>query len=155
LVRKILETSGASINDPFEESTLLAHLLKPTRIYVRSLLALMHSECLQGAAHITGGGLPDNLPRVYSETLQAKIDLNTWKWPAIFQWLQTKGNVAQSEMLRTFNCGIGMVVIVCPTKLDEALQSLKEHGETPVVIGSLQTRLEGAPSVEFTGELSV
>ena len=155
LVRKVLEKSGVSISEPFEDSTLLAHLLKPTRIYVRSLLALMKAECLKGAAHITGGGLPDNLPRVYKETLQAHIDLNNWKWPAIFQWLQTQGNIAQSEMLRTFNCGIGMVVIVSAEKRDEALQILREHGETPAVIGHLQIRPEGAAGVEFVGELSV
>lgn len=149
LIRKIIETSGVSIDLPFEDSTLLAHFLKPTRIYVKSLLALMKKGYLRGAAHITGGGLPDNLPRVYRETLQAVVDLNTWSWPPIFQWLQAQGHVAQAEMLRTFNCGIGMVVIVAPDQQQEALQLLKEHGETPIVIGHLQTRMLDAPGVVF------
>ena len=151
LIRKVLEQTGTSLHEPFEGTTLLAHLLKPTRIYVRSLLALMQLGILRGAAHITGGGLPDNLPRVYRDTLQAQINLQAWQWPAIFQWIQQKGHITQAEMLHTFNCGLGMVLFVAPSALELALKSLQEHGEAPVVIGQLQARAADASSVIFEG----
>lgn len=151
LIRKILETSQSPLTQTLGDQTLLEHLLKPTRIYVKSLMALMKAGLLRGAAHITGGGLPDNIPRVYSDTLQANIDLNAWEWPAIFQWLQEKGNVSQAEMLRTFNCGLGMIVMVAPETVEAALACLREQGEDPMVIGALQPRPANEPGVHFQG----
>ena len=153
LIRKIVASTGASLSEAFEESTLLAHLLAPTRIYVKSLLALCKVGAMQAAAHITGGGLTENLPRVFGEHLQARIDLSSWQRPAIFDWLQKGGQIAQDEMLKTFNCGIGMVVIVSPERLNEALSLLQTMGESACVIGSLKARETNAPSVHFEGKL--
>lgn len=149
LIRKILEVTGASLTDPFEGKTLLDYLLAPTRIYVKPLLALFQKGCLKAAAHITGGGLTENLPRVFCDRLQASITLSRWKRPAIFEWLQKGGNIDALEMLKTFNCGIGMVVIVSPADLESALNLLKAEGEVPYVIGTLKNRLPDASSVVY------
>jgi phosphoribosylformylglycinamidine cyclo-ligase len=150
LIRKILSLHNLSLDTPFEDSTLKEHLLAPTLIYVRPLLALAKQGLMKGAAHITGGGLTENLPRVFSDTLQASIPLSAWQWPPIFQWLQKMGNVPLSEMLRTFNCGMGMVVIVSPEQVDTATQLLHTFHITPTVIGRLVPRV-GKEGVVFEG----
>ncbi|QTR49340.1 phosphoribosylformylglycinamidine cyclo-ligase [Candidatus Thiothrix anitrata] len=112
LIRKILEVSGDSLDAPFGESTLGRTLLEPTRIYVKLLLTLLRQYDIHALAHITGGGLTENLPRVLPARSMAKISLSSWQRPAIFDWLQSKGGVSEEEMLRTFNCGIGMILAV-------------------------------------------
>lgn len=112
LIRKILQVSGESLDAPFGETTLGRALLEPTRIYVKLLLTLLRQYDIHALAHITGGGLTENLPRVLPARSAAKISLSSWERPPIFQWLQEKGGVSEEEMLRTFNCGIGMVLVV-------------------------------------------
>ena len=137
LIRKIIEVSGASLAEPFDGSTLGAALLKPTRIYVKPLLSVMQQVEIHALAHITGGGLLENLPRVLPDHCAARIERQQWQRPAIFDWLQTQGNVSDEEMLRTFNCGIGMAVVVNDSDCDKTLQLLRELGETVYRIGTI------------------
>lgn len=137
LIRKIIERNQSSLNEPFDGKTLGETLLAPTRIYVKSLLSLMKQINVHGLAHITGGGLTENLPRVIPDNLNAKINLNAWQFPAIFDWLQSNGNVSQADMLITFNCGIGMVVCVAPEDEIATLNLLTELGETAFVMGEI------------------
>jgi phosphoribosylformylglycinamidine cyclo-ligase len=137
LIRKILERSELSLDEPFDGKTLGEALLAPTKIYVKSLLALLKKIDVHALAHITGGGLTENLPRVIPENLNAQIDLKSWQFPAIFDWLQSNGNVSQADMLITFNCGVGMVVCVAPEDEAAALNLLAELGETAFVMGEI------------------
>jgi phosphoribosylformylglycinamidine cyclo-ligase len=139
LVRKIIEVSGASLDQAFEGSTLGETLLTPTKIYVKSLLELFKTIDVHALAHITGGGLTENLPRVMPEQTSAVIDSQAWQQPAIFNWLQEQGNVADDEMYRTFNCGIGMAIIVSAEDAGKALASLEQLGETTWQIGTIET----------------
>ncbi|UCH52608.1 MAG: phosphoribosylformylglycinamidine cyclo-ligase [Pseudomonadota bacterium] len=138
LVRRILGVTGAELTKAFDGATLGEALLAPTRIYVKPLLALMRSVPVHAAAHITGGGLPGNMPRVLPENTRAVIESRTWQRPAIFDWLQNGGNVEDQEMYRTFNCGIGMVVVVAPGDAERTIELLKQHGETAHVIGHIE-----------------
>jgi phosphoribosylformylglycinamidine cyclo-ligase len=151
LIRKILEVSSADLSQPMGAVSLAEALMAPTRIYVKALLALIKTCEVTSLCHITGGGLLENLPRVLPQSCQAVIDLHSYTRPAVFDWLQQAGGVAAREMYRTFNCGIGMVVCVPPQALDRALQVLREQGETPVVIGRVETRAEGAEQVQLLG----
>ena len=137
LIRKIVERSGLSLTDAINGKPLGETLLTPTRIYVKALLALMKQVDVHAMAHITGGGITENLPRVLPQDLSAKIDLSSWQMPEIFNWLQQQGNVELADMLVTFNCGIGM--IVCVDAADEAatLSSLSQQGETAFSIGEI------------------
>ena len=151
LIRKILEVSGADLGAPFGAGTTLGEaLLAPTRIYVKSLLELQRTLPIHALAHITGGGLPENLPRVLPEGTKAIIDTGAWQRPAVFDWLQQKGNVAPFELLRTFNCGIGMVVCVAPEDAEAAKSLLESRGETVWQIGRIAA-CDGAPDVVFEG----
>jgi phosphoribosylformylglycinamidine cyclo-ligase len=138
LIRRLLSVAGAN------ESTLLAgvplydRLLAPTRIYVKPLLALAKAIPIHGLAHITGGGLTDNIPRVLPEGLQVRLDRNAWPRDPVFDWLQSAGNITDAEMHRTFNCGIGMVVIVHAEQADAALAQLRATGESAQVIGTVE-----------------
>ncbi len=143
LIRRILETSGADLQAPFDATTLGGALLAPTRIYVKPLLALMHDVPVKAMAHITGGGLLDNVPRVLPAGLQARLTRADWKRPAIFDWLQRHGNVADDEMHRVFNCGIGMVVIVGAAHADRALKLLDNTGVEASRIGVILERPAG------------
>ncbi len=143
LVRKIIAVSGAKLTDAFGDSTLGEALLAPTRIYVKPLLQLFEQVDVHALAHITGGGLLENLPRVMPEDTQAIIDGNSWQRPAIFNWLQQKGNVSPREMYRTFNCGIGMAVVVAAEDADKALDILRAAGEEVSVIGRIQPAGDG------------
>ena len=140
LVRRVVEAAGLGLDapSPFGGGTLGEALLAPTRIYVRSLLALHRAGLLKAAAHITGGGLPGNLPRVLPEGVAAAVDAGAWTVPPVFAWLARAGNVAPEEMLRVFNCGIGMVAVVAPGAVAEATRLLESAGETVFRIGALE-----------------
>ena len=137
LIRKIVERSDFSLNDLVNGEMLGKTLLEPTRIYVKPLLTLLKSVDVHAMAHITGGGITENLPRVLPSELSAKIDLNSWQMPEIFAWLQQQGNVALDDMLVTFNCGIGMIVCVDANDEAETLHILAEQGETAFSIGEI------------------
>ncbi len=141
LVRKILERSRPDLSAKFDgERSLSDVIMAPTRIYVKPLLALMQSLTIKGMAHITGGGITENVPRVLPSSVVADIDRLSWQMPKLFHWLQEQGNVAEQEMYRTFNCGIGMVVIVSPADADQAISQLQAAGETVTRIGVIRAR---------------
>ncbi len=137
LIRKIIEVSGADLQQNFGEKTLAETLLEPTRIYVKSVLALAKKLNIKALSHITGGGLLENIPRVLPENACAQIDENSWHIPEIFNWLQENGNVEKSEMYRTFNCGVGMVIVVSSEDLGEALAALNGAGEEAWHLGEI------------------
>ena len=140
LIRKILTKSGAKLDQKVGNQTLGDLLIEPTRIYVSSILNALKTEQIKGLAHITGGGIIENIPRILPEHLAAEIDLKSWPRSELFQWLQANGNVDDEEMLRVFNCGIGMVVI-CPAEQSVALsQTLESTGETVFRIGTVVNR---------------
>jgi phosphoribosylformylglycinamidine cyclo-ligase len=133
LVRRIIGNAGLAWDSAFADGKSLGEtLMRPTRIYVQPMLALHKAGLLKGAAHITGGGLPGNLPRALPEGLGAKL-AGPWAMPAIFPWLAKTGGVAASEMLRVFNCGVGMTLIV--SDAEAAMALLREAGEAPFVLG--------------------
>jgi phosphoribosylformylglycinamidine cyclo-ligase len=141
LVRKIIERSQPDLNAKFDgERTLADCIMAPTRLYVKPLLSLMQSITIKGMAHITGGGITENVPRVLPANVVADIDSATWQMPKLFEWLREGGNVEAQEMFRTFNCGIGMVVIVAAEDADAAIKQLQEAGETVSRIGTIRAR---------------
>ena len=140
LIRKVIEVSKADLGRDFHGRSLGDTLLEPTRIYVKSLLALIAELPVSALAHITGGGIVENLPRVLPDTAKAIIHTATWTRPPVFDWLQESGAIAASEMYRTFNCGIGMIVCVRPEHADKAIQVLRQHGETVWRIGEVAAR---------------
>jgi phosphoribosylformylglycinamidine cyclo-ligase len=148
-VRKIIARSKPDLDAAFDGDKSLADaIMAPTRIYVKPLLALMAALPVKGMAHITGGGLTENVPRVLPEGVKAVIEQSKWNRPKLFDWLQKEGNVAESEMHRVFNCGIGMVVVVARENVAQALQLLNDAGEKAVEIGRVEARVEGeAPTV--------
>lgn len=139
LIRKVIEVSNADLSEDFHGRPLGEVLLEPTRIYVKPLLKLFESVDVHALAHITGGGLPENLPRVMAEGTRAVIDSASWQRPPVFDWLQEQGNIADAEMYRTFNNGIGMVVCVAGEDADRAVETLTSAGENAVVIGCIET----------------
>ncbi len=155
LVRKLVKEAGAELAAPApfatDKATLGEALLTPTRIYVKSLLPLIDAGKIAGLSHITGGGLTENLPRVLPEGVSARIDLDSWKMPPVFGWMQQVGNISEEEMLRTFNCGIGMIAMVAADVADEVQQSLQQAGEQVQRIGVLEKA--GAERVAYTGKL--
>ena len=149
LIRKILAVSGVKLDQPFADGLTLGEtLLTPTRIYVKPILKLLGQLPVHAIAHITGGGLTENLPRVLPAGAKARIDAQSWPRPAIFEWLQQQGGVIEAEMWRTFNCGVGMVVCVAAADVEQALTLLREAGETVWRIGEIVAG-EGEPVVEF------
>jgi len=141
LVRKILDLKQPDLDAPFDgERSLRDAVIAPTRIYVKPLLALMQSLPVKGMAHITGGGITENVPRVLPDNVVAQIDAASWALPKLFQWLQSAGNVESHEMYRTFNCGIGMVVIVAAEHADAAVAQLSAAGETVHRLGLIRAR---------------
>jgi len=138
LVRKILDVGNISLETDFEGKKLGDVLLEPTRIYVKSLLELQQQVEIHALAHITGGGLLENIPRVLPDKISAVLESSSWTRPAIFNWLQQQGNIAETEMHRTFNCGIGMVVCVAAANADNAMKILQNAGETVWKIGEIQ-----------------
>jgi len=144
LVRKILSVAKPDLNALFDgERTLADAIMAPTRIYVKPMQALMAALPVKGMAHITGGGLTENVPRVLPANVKAVIDQSTWQRPKLFQWLQSAGNVAESEMHRVFNCGIGMCVVVARENVQQALTLLRAAGEPAVEIGRIEARQDG------------
>ena len=141
LIRKVVEKSGLSWADdaPFaKDRTLAQALMEPTRIYVKPVLPLMKAGLVKGAAHITGGGLIENPPRCIAEGLQARFDWNAWPMPHVFRWLGEVGGISDHELRRTFNCGIGFILIVSPENAEPVLASLLEAGEIAFVCGQLE-----------------
>ncbi len=159
LVRRVVELTGLPLDAdaPFEPGTSLAKaLLTPTRIYVKPLLeAIRDTGAIKALAHITGGGFPENIPRVLPERLSARIDLGALPVPSVFSWISSKGGVAEAEMLRTFNCGIGMIAVVSADEAEAVTAVLSGLGETVVSLGHLVERADGAPSVAYEGSLSL
>lgn len=154
LVRRIVERSGLSWSDdsPFGSGTLAEALLEPTRIYVKPILAALRAnKGIRGLAHVTGGGLTENLPRVLPENLNATVDLSAVSPPAVFSWLKQEGAVEEAEMLRTFNCGVGMVVIVSPEAVDAVTETLRDNGESVTTIGHLE---KGEQEVAFSNAVN-
>lgn len=148
LIRKIIETSDVSLDDSLNGKPLGKALLEPTKIYVKSLLELLKIVPVHALAHITGGGLTENLPRVLPEGLNASINLNSWDFSETFQWLQKHGNITQADMLTTFNCGIGMIVCVDAKDEAETLDVLEKQGEAVFSIGEIVTS-SGKPEVIY------
>ena len=140
LIRKIVERSGLGWNDPapFADTTLAEALLTPTKLYITSLLPLIRDGLVSGLAHVTGGGLTDNTPRMLPDGLEPEFDFDSWDRPAVFTWLQETGGVAEAEMRRAFNCGIGMVLCVKPDAVMNVLSHLENAGEAAHVIGQLK-----------------
>ena len=159
LVRRIVELSGLdyAAPAPFDASRSLgAALLEPTRIYVKSLLAaIRETGAIQALAHITGGGFPENLPRVLPEGLAAEIDLDAIKAPAVFSWLARTGGVAPEEMLRTFNCGVGMIAVTPEADADRVAATLEAQGEAVIRLGRLTRRADNGPGVVYKGTLKL
>jgi phosphoribosylformylglycinamidine cyclo-ligase len=151
LVRRLVETSGLGWDapNPFGAGNLGGALLTPTRLYVRAVLAAIRAGGVHALAHITGGGLTENLPRVLPEGLGAEIDLAAWELPDVFAWMAATGGIAEAEMLKTFNCGIGMVAVVAPDRADALTALLTQEGETVMRIGHV---VAGA-GVSYTGTL--
>ena len=145
LVRKIIDRARPDLNADFHGRPLADVLMEPTRIYVKPVLALMASLPVKGMAHITGGGLVENVPRVLPQSVAAVLDKSAWPRPPLFDWLQREGGVADAEMHRVFNCGIGMVLIVADEFADKALAQLHHAGESAWRIGAIRERQPGEP----------
>ena len=143
LVRKIIDVAQPDLQADFHGRPLADVLMMPTRIYVKPLLALMAAMDVKGMVHITGGGLVENIPRVLQPHLTAVLKKDAWTMPPLFTWLQEHGNVADAEMHRVFNCGIGMTVIVAPENAEASMAQLRAAGETVMQIGEIQIRAEG------------
>ena len=149
LIRKVLEHSGASPDQPLGGNTLGRALLAPTRIYVKTVLALLESHRIDGLAHITGGGITENIVRVIPDGLGISVDTDAWDLPEVFQWLQRAGNIEREEMLRTFNCGIGMVLVVAPDAAPGVQAAAEALGERCVDLGEVIALAEGEARVRY------
>jgi phosphoribosylformylglycinamidine cyclo-ligase len=143
LIRKVLEIAG---NDEIDGVPVLEHLIVPTRIYVKSIMKLLDNIAVKGLAHITGGGISENLPRVLHGDLHAEIDGSSWQQGPVFDWLAESGNIHLAEMRRTFNCGVGMVVVVDAAVADSAIALLSDYGESAWRMGTVKA---GAGEVQF------
>jgi len=167
LVRRLVEKSGLTWDAPAPFAageTLAAALLEPTRIYVKPVLAAMRSTgAIKAVAHITGGGLTENIPRVLPDGIAGHVDLGRWKMPPVFDWLGALGHLDDAEMLRTFNCGIGLVIVAEAAKADAVIAALVSAGEKPILIGEtekgrgVKSEAKGkgeAEAVRYSGKLS-
>ncbi|MGA7332056.1 MAG: phosphoribosylformylglycinamidine cyclo-ligase [Pseudolabrys sp.] len=158
LARKVVEKTGLRWAAPapfLPERSLGNAILTPTRIYVNACItAIRETKAVKGMAHITGGGFPDNIPRILPKGLGARIDLTQITVPPVFQWLAREGNIAQNEMLRTFNCGIGMTVVTAPGEVDAVTKTFERSGETAVVLGTV-TKETGDQRVIYHGSLDL
>lgn len=144
LVRKIVEISGVDLKsaEKFDgEKTLAQAILEPTKIYVKPVLAAINADVkIKGIAHITGGGLSENIPRILPENVIAELQYKNWVRPKIFDWLQQNGNIADAEMARTFNCGIGLILVIAAEEVAKLTQILQDHGEKVFQIGEIKAR---------------
>ena len=158
LVRRIVEKSGLGWDAPAPYAptkSLGAALLEPTRLYVKPMLrALKATSAIKAMAHITGGGFPDNIPRVLPDGVGVRVDLSAINVPSVFGWLASVGGVAQEEMLRTFNCGIGMIVVAEAARADEAMAALRATGQDAVFLGEIVPEAEDQPRVAYSGQLA-
>lgn len=143
MIRRILEVSGASLDAPLDGVALADRLMAPTRIYVKPLLSLIREVPVHGLSHITGGGLVDNIPRVIPDGLEVVLERKSWRKEPIFEWLQTEGRVADDEMYRVFNCGIGMTIQVAAADADKAVALLRAAGQEALLIGEVKTGTRG------------
>jgi len=159
LARKVVERSGVALTSPapFEPARSLGEaLLTPTRLYVASCLAaIRETKAVKGLAHITGGGFPDNVPRVLPDGLAVRLDLTHVPVLPVFKWLAQTGGISEAEMLRTFNCGIGMIAIVEPARAEAVIDVLSRHHERVVTLGTVGPRATGAAGVTFHGRLDL
>jgi phosphoribosylformylglycinamidine cyclo-ligase len=149
LIRKVLEVNSTDTNELLEGKKIADHLLEPTKIYVKSVLELLKNVDVHALSHITGGGFWENIPRVLPETAQAVIKGDSWQWPSIFNWLQENGNITEHEMYRTFNCGVGMVIVVPADKVAQSIEILAAHGENAWHIGEIADKADGEEPVVF------
>ena len=150
LVRKIIERAQPELDAEFNQGkTLRQAIIAPTRLYVKPILAALKQFTIKGMAHITGGGISENVPRILPENTVAAIDSQSWPLPKLFQWLQQAGNVETQEMYRTFNCGIGMVLVVNAEDADAIQKFLQQQGETIYQIGRIRTREGGEHQTQF------
>jgi phosphoribosylformylglycinamidine cyclo-ligase len=143
LIRKILQLSAADLQTDLQGVSLIERLMAPTRIYVKPLLQLMREVPLHGLSHITGGGLLDNIPRVLPDGLEVMLERKAWRREAVFEWLQQQGNIADTEMYRVFNCGIGMTIQVAPADAQRAIGILRAAGQEALVIGDVRAGTRG------------
>jgi phosphoribosylformylglycinamidine cyclo-ligase len=143
LIRKILQVSGADLKAPLDGASLVDRLMAPTRIYVKPLLELIAQVPVHGLSHITGGGLVENIPRVVPEGLEVVLERKSWRREAVFDWLQRQGQVADEEMYRVFNCGIGMTVQLAASDAARAIAVLREKGVEALVIGEVRAGTRG------------
>ena len=148
LIRKVIEVSGVDIhNEQLGDKPLKDALMAPTKIYVKAIQSLqknLGNNNLHAMAHITGGGLTENLPRVLPDDLTAEINTQSWQMPAVFQWLQQQGNIDTQEMYRTFNCGVGYVIVVAKENAEKALELLQQVGESAWILGNIVHRQTNA-----------
>lgn len=142
LIRKIIEVAKVDVNAPLNGKPVIEHLLEPTRIYVKNILALLESHKVNAISHITGGGFWENIPRVLPDNVCAQIDASSWQWPEIFNFLQKKGKVETHEMYRTFNCGVGMLLAVESEEASDIVKFLEAAGENAWVIGRLADKVD-------------
>lgn len=149
LIRKVIEVSGASLSDEFNGTSLGKALLAPTTLYVKPILAALKKHTIHAIAHITGGGLTENLPRVMPENSKGIIDVESWSPKPIFKWLQEQGNIEDQEMLRTFNCGIGMVLVIDKEDIEAIQVTFNSFGIENTVIGSIETSEQTEPHIEY------
>jgi phosphoribosylformylglycinamidine cyclo-ligase len=157
LVRRVVSEVGASYDEPApfaNDKTLGEALLAPTRLYIKSGLAAIRGGGVKGLAHITGGGITENLPRALPEGLDAEIDLSSWVPPGVFGWLAKSAGIEEREMLRTFNCGLGLMVIVAADKADAAVAAFNANGESAKVVGKL-IKGDGEGKVVYRGALKL
>lgn len=145
LIRKIIERAGAKPSEDIGGRSLREVVMMPTQIYVKQILNVIASHSIKGLAHITGGGLVDNVPRVLPENTQALLRRDSWQMPDLFHWLQMKGGVTDAEMVRVFNCGIGMVVVVSQPEADAVIASINQQGLHAWSLGEIVDRPDGAP----------
>jgi|TARA_B110000037_G_scaffold123033_1_gene140423 phosphoribosylformylglycinamidine cyclo-ligase len=149
LIRKIIDKTNIDLNQEFDEKTIGEVLMMPTRIYVKSILKLLSLVKVNAMAHITGGGIIENIPRILPKNLKATLDRKTWKIPRIFEWLKENGNLSNLELYRTFNCGIGMAIIINPRDQKQALKILKDCGEKSFLVGVVKNRISDELQTEI------
>ena len=143
MIRKILQVSGADLHGLVDGVTLIDRLMAPTRIYVKPLLGLIAQLPVHGVSHITGGGLLENIPRVLPDGLEVVLERNAWRREAVFEWLQRQGHIADPEMYRVFNCGIGMTIHLRPGNAERAIAILRDMGQEALVIGEVRAGTRG------------
>ncbi len=147
LIRKVLEVNNTDTNEIFQGKSIGEHLIEPTKIYVKSVLSLLKEVEVHAISHITGGGFWENIPRVLPSSAQATINGSSWQWPSIFNWLQEKGNITEHEMYRTFNCGVGMIIVVPADEVEKSISLLAQQGENAWHIGEINTLPSGEEQV--------